>query len=279
MEPNKPAGWFFTMNQPAVLRRFIHPLPWRIVMGIWERIKLLFKVRTSAELDRMEDPREVMEYAVHEQEAFLQTVRRGLIDVATAKQQLAQQVKTAHARIPRLENQARQAVAADREDLARMALNRKQTAVHELEGLELQLAELEDEERKLIAAEQQIADRVASFRIHKEATTARYTAAETQVKIGETLSGVSGELGELSLALGRAEERTRQMIARASALDALMAGGSFEPTVLQGEDMVERELRQIAATSAVEQELAALKAGAAGEKLPAPAAIESERSD
>ncbi|NCF67508.1 MAG: PspA/IM30 family protein [Chloroflexi bacterium] len=245
-------------------------------MGFWERIKLLFKIRTSAELDQLEDPREVLDYAVHEQEAFLQTVRRGLVDVAAAKQQLAQQVKTADARIPRLEDQARQAVAADREDLARMALNRKQTAVYELEGLELQLAELEDEERKLIAAEQQIADRVASFRIHREATSARYTAAETQVKIGETLGGVSGELGELSLALGRAEEKTRQMIARASALDALMTGGSLGPSVLQGEDMVQRELRQIAATNAVEQELAALKAAEKAQMLPLPAVVEAE---
>jgi phage shock protein A len=245
-------------------------------MGFWERFKLLFKIRTSAEMDRMEDPREVLDYAVHEQEVFLQTVRRGLVDVATAKQQLAQQVKTANARIPRLDDQARQAVAADREDLARMALNRKQTAVYELEGLELQLAELEDEERKLIAAEQQIADRMASFRIHREATSARYTAAEAQVKIGETLGGVSGEMGELSMALGRAEEKTRQMIARASALDALMAGGSLEPTILLGGDMVERELRQISATSAVEQELAALKAAEKMEKLPPPVIIEGE---
>ena len=243
-------------------------------MSFWDRIKLLFKVRTSAELDRMEDPREVMDYAVNEQEVFLQTVRRGLVDVATAKQQLAQQVRSSNDRIPRLEEQARQAVAADREDLARMALNRKQTAMHELEGLELQLAEMEDEERKLIAAEQQIADRIASFRIHKEATAARYTAAETQVKIGETMSGVSGELGELSLALGRAEEKTRQMIARASALDALMAGGTFEPTILQGEDMVERELRQITAKSSIDQEIAALKAAEKAKELPAPAVVE-----
>lgn len=245
-------------------------------MGFWDRFKLLFKVRTSAELDRMEDPREVLDYAVHEQEAFLQTVRRGLVDVATAKQQLAQQVRTSHARIPRLEEQARQAVAADRVDLARMALNRKQTAVYELEGLELQLAELENEERKLITAEQQIADRVASFRIHREATAARYTAAETQVQIGESLGGVSGELGELGLALGRAEEKTRQMIARASALDALMAGGSLGPTILQGEDMVERELRQIAATNAVEQELAALKMAEKAQMLPPSTVLEGE---
>lgn len=245
-------------------------------MGFMQRIKLLFNIRTSAELDRLEDPREVLDYAVHEQEAFLQTVRRGLVDVATAKQQLGQQVKASNARIPKLEAQARQAVAAGREDLARMALNRKQTAVYELEGLELQFADLEDEESKLIAAEQQIADRVASFRIHREAASARYTAAETQVRIGETISGVSGELGELSLALGRAEEKTRQMIARASALDALMAGGSLEPSVFQGEDMVERELRQISATTSVEQELATLKAAEKAQLLPPPPVVEAE---
>lgn len=229
-------------------------------MNLWERIKLLFKVRTSAELDSMEDPREILDYAGHEQAAFLQTVRRGLVDVATSKQQLAQQVKLMHTRIPKLERQAAQAVEANRDDLARMALARKQTALFELEGLEAQLADLDSEEQKLIRAEQQIADRVASFQMQREATKARYTAAEAQVRIGETLTGVAGDLGELSLALGRAEEKTRQMTARAAALDALTAGGALEPAVLGDSDMIERELRRITSVSVVESELAALKA-------------------
>ena len=82
-------------------------------MGIWQRIKLFFKVKASADLDRDEDPREILDYAGHQQEEFLQTVRRGLIDVATSKQQLEQQVKMMHARIPKLESQSRQAVAAE----------------------------------------------------------------------------------------------------------------------------------------------------------------------
>lgn len=240
-------------------------------MGIWDRIVLFFQVKTSADLDRAEDPREILDYAGHQQQEFLQTVRRGLIDVATAKQQLDQQVKAMRARIPKLEKQARQAVAAGREDLARMALNRKQTALAELEGLELQLAELNEEEAKLAAAEQQIADRVASFRMHKEATKARYSAAEAQVRIGETLTGVSGELGELSLALGRAEEKTNQMIARAKALDALTAAGSLDAAVLGEVDVIEHELLLISSGQAVEQELAALKAEEELQKLPPPA--------
>jgi phage shock protein A len=243
-------------------------------MGIWERIKLFFKVKASADLDRAEDPREVLDYAAHQQEEFLQTVRSGLVDVATSKQQLQQQVNSMRKRIPKLEDQARKAVNADRQDLARMALNRKQTALYELEALETQLAELDEEEAKLAAAEQQIADRVASFRMHKEAAKARYSAAEAQVRIGETISGVSGDLGELSLALGRAEEKTNQMVARAKALDALTAGGSFDTAVLGNSDMIERELQMITAGSAVEEELTALIAETERQKLPPPAESE-----
>jgi phage shock protein A len=241
-------------------------------MGIWDRIVLFFKVKASADLDRIEDPREILDYSANQQEEFLQTVRSGLIDVATSKQQLVQQVSSMRTRIPKLEDQARKAVDANREDLARMALNRKQTALYELENLENQLTELDEEETRLAAAEQQIADRVASFRLQKEATKARYSAAEAQVRIGETIAGVSGDLGELSLALGRAEEKTNQMVARAKALDALTAAGSLDGLALSGSDMIERELQQIAADKAIEQELTALIALKEQQKLPPPSA-------
>jgi phage shock protein A len=241
-------------------------------MGIWDRIVLFFKVKASADLDQAEDPREIMDYAAHQQEEFLQTVRSGLVDVATSKQQLAQQVNSMRKRIPILEEQARRAVNANRQDLARMALNRKQTALYELEALEAQLLELDEEEARLAATEQQIAERVASFRLHKEAAKARYSAAEAQVRIGETIAGVSGDLGELSLALGRAEEKTNQMVARAKALDALTAAGSFDTITTNGSDVIERELKQIAAEKAIEQELTALIANSEQQRLPPPSA-------
>ena len=239
-------------------------------MGFWDRFKLLFKIKTSTAMDELENPVEVLDYAYHQQEEFLQTVRRGLIDVATAKQQLKQETNKLDAKIPKLEIQARNAIAADREDLARIALNRKQIALVELEGLETQLAELELEEKRMIAAEQEIAQRVDSFRTHRTALTARYSAAEAQVRTREALSGVSGELGELSMALGRAEEKTDRMLARASALDTLITGGSLNVTIGPGSDMVENELRKLASAAAVEQELAALKSPRIPNQLPPP---------
>ena len=139
-----------------------------------------------------------------------------------------------------------------------MALQRKQTCLSEISRLETQLADVAKEERKLTVAEQQFAQRLDSFRTRRSALSAQYTAAEAQVRIHETLGSVSDESAELGMALERAEDKITRMQARASALDALIANGSLTP--LGGEDTVERELQELAASKAVEEELAALKA-------------------
>jgi phage shock protein A len=222
------------------------------------RIQMIFNAKANAALDAAEDPRETLEYAYTRQQELLRQVKQGLIDVATSRKQLEGQAAKLQARVPQLEEQARRALAAGREDLARMALQRKQTSLTELAGLETQLAEVAAEERKLTQAEAQFAMRVDAFRTRRETLGARYTAAEAQVRIHESLSGVSGEFSELGLSLDRAEEKIERMKARASAIDALIETGVLN--LPGGGDAVERELREVASAQAVEAELAALKA-------------------
>src|SRR5437773_303458 len=97
-------------------------------MSLWSRIRLVFKTGLSSAIDRAEDPRKVLDYAYNQQQELLITMRRGLVDVATAKEQLEQQARRLETRIPHLDDQARRAVAAGREDLARVALERKRLA-------------------------------------------------------------------------------------------------------------------------------------------------------
>ncbi len=233
-------------------------------MSLISRIALIFRAKGSATLDSVEDPIEMMEYGYQQQQALLQKVKLGLVDVATSKQQLERQARELRARAPQMDDQAKRAIAAGREDLARIALERKHTAMNELGDLERQLAEVADEQRKLAGAETQLASRIEAFRTHKNVATARYTAAQAQVRVNEALTGVGGELAELSMALGRAEEKTDRMISRASAIDALIASGALETPL--GGDRVEVELRKISVAKKVEDELAALKSqvGAAG---------------
>lgn len=238
-------------------------------MGLWQRIRLIFNIRTSAALDQAEDPIEVLDYAFNQQEEFLRKVKQGLVEVSTAKHQIQGQLNKQRARIPMLEDQASRAISADREDLARIALQRKQSMVSLVSELEQQFFEISAEEQRLINAEHEIAARIEQFHTHREVMSARYSAAEAQVRINESLTGVSGELGELSMALGRAEEKTQRMLARASALDTLIDTGALEPVVISG-DYLEIELQKLSDGDAVERELLALKEDQRIGELPQP---------
>jgi phage shock protein A len=228
-------------------------------MSFWSRIALFFRIKANTALDRIEDPRQTLDYAYSQQQELLRKVKLGLIEVATSKRQLEQQAQKLRARIPQLDEQARRALAVGREDLARLALQRKQTALTEGESLDYQIAEVAAEEHKLMQAEQQLRARLDEFRTRREVLAARHTAAQAQVRVGESLSGVTGELAELSMALERAEQKTEHMQARAAAIDDWVDASLSETQSLPIGDRVDRQLMQFDLTQAVEEQLAVLK--------------------
>ena len=227
-------------------------------MSVWTRLRLLFNTEVSSALDRAEDPRQVLDYAYNQQQELLVSLRRGLVDIATAKQQLEQQAQRLEARIPQLDAQARRAVTAGREDLARLALERKHTALAEMESLARQIGEVETDKQRLATQERTLQVRIEQFRTHREVVKARYSAAEAEVRLNESLSGLSGELAELGMAVGRAEEKTERLQARARAINSLVDLGSLPP--IGGGDFVEIELQRITVTKEVDEELSKIKA-------------------
>lgn len=233
-------------------------------MSLWTRIRVLLNSEVSGAIDRAEDPRAVLDYAYNQQQELLVTLRRGLVDVATSKQQLEQQARRLEERIPQLDEQARRAVAAGRDDLARVALERKRLAQNEMEGLTKQVSEVEADKQRLATQERTLQVRVEQFRTHREVVSARYTAAEAEVRLKESLAGVSGELAELGMAVGRAEEKAERLQARARAIDSLVDLGSFPP--VGGGDFVEAELLRVSIGKDIDDEIARIKSEAAKEK-------------
>ena len=142
-------------------------------------------------LDTAEDPRETLDYSYEKQLEMLRNVKKGVVEMVAAKRRIQQQAVTVQANIEKLEAQAKQALEADREDLARLALQRKQAATVELQGLDEQIAGMEHEQEKLTQAEQRLQAKVSAFKTKKEVIKAQYTAAQAQVRIGSALSGIS----------------------------------------------------------------------------------------
>jgi len=100
---------------------------------------------------------------------------------------------------------------------------------------------------------------VDAFRTRKETIKATYTAAEAQTRINEAFSGISEEMGDVGMAIQRAEDKTAQMQARAGAIDELMASGALDDAVGGRRDDIQSELDIMSANSDVERELAMLK--------------------
>jgi phage shock protein A len=226
--------------------------------GLMSRTSTLIQAWISKLLGQAEDPSVTLDYSYERQREQLQNVKRGVADVVTAKKRLELQTSKLEQEVVKLESQARQAVGAGREDLARTALERKALAQQQLQGLDQQASGLEQQQQKLTAAERRLAAKVEAFRTQKEVIKAQYSAAEAQVKITEAASGIGEEMADTGLAIERAREKTDQMQARAAAVEELVEAGTLEDFT-SSSDQLDRELAQISAGTQVEDELARMK--------------------
>lgn len=229
-------------------------------MGIFSRIATFFRIRANAALDKAEDPGQVMDYSYSKQLEQLQQVKRSIADVATAKSRLELQQSQTLAKVNQRDQQARQALAAGREDLARMALQEKETGLLQINGYEQQIAQLREQEEKLLTMQRTVTARVETFRTQKEMVKAQYNAAQAQVRINETLTGMSEEAGEMNLAMQRAQDKVLGMQARANAMETLIEADDVSVQLLPaGSSSLDRELQKISAEQNIEAQLQALK--------------------
>ena len=232
--------------------------------SIFERIALVFKSKANKALDKYEDPRETLDYSYQKQLELLQNVRRGVADVATSRKRVELQASKMNSEVERLTTAAQRALESNREDLAREALTRKAGLQEQLNDLQTQHAALQAEEEKLVRASSRLQAKVDAFRTRKETIKATYSAAEAQTRINEAFTGISEEMGDVGLAIQRAEDKTQELQARASAVDELLASGALEDPTGLAKDDISRELDALAANSSVESELAAMKAQLTG---------------
>jgi phage shock protein A len=227
--------------------------------GLMSRASMVVKAKFSKLLDRAENPAETLDYSYERQLELLQNVKRGIADVVTAKKRLELQETQLQQSVVKLDGQARQALAANREDLARQALERKSGLQQQLQGLDQQAQQLEQQQEKLVASEKALSAKVEAFRTQKETIKAQYSAAEAQVRIGEAATGIGEQMADTGLAIQRAKDKTEQMQARASAIDELTTSGALEDFTSDQTEL-DRQLGQLASQSQVDDELTKMKA-------------------
>ncbi|HEX5892907.1 MAG TPA: PspA/IM30 family protein, partial [Nitrososphaeraceae archaeon] len=92
---------------------------------------------------------------------------------------------------------------------------------------------------------------------------AQYSSAEAQVRIKESITGISEEMSDVGVSLNRAEEKAQKMQAKAQALDEMIDSGiltDYTTASGSGGGDIEAELDKVTLKSSVDDELKKLKA-------------------
>ena len=227
-------------------------------MGLMNRISTVISQKVSTLLDKFENPQEALDYSYVKQLEMLNKLRRSLAEIMTSRKRLEMQKSRLWDNIRLLDEQARKALESGREDLARLALERKNANLIQTQSLDKQIAEMKEEEGKMEEAEKRMSVKVEEFKGRKEIIKAQYSAAEAQVKIKESVTGISEEMTDVGMAMQKAEEKTERMRARSQALDDMINSGVLTDYT-SNKDEIERELEKVTVQNSVEEELAKLK--------------------
>ena len=237
-------------------------------MSLFQRAHDIVAAKANKALDAAENPNEMLDYSYEQMLDHITQVRRALVDITASKKQLELQEQQLQHSVDHLDDQAKAALAAGREDLAREALSRKATAQQQITEMEPQRQQLDDEEQKMEQTLSTLQQRVNDFRSKKEVMKAQYTAASAMTSVNEEAAGISKSFGDSGAALQRAQDKIANMQARAAATDELLQSGVLEDVGGDTDD-IQRELDQASANADVDKELAALKAQIAS-AAPAP---------
>lgn len=227
--------------------------------NILSRFKAIFQAQAHAVADQMEDPKAGLDYSLTKLEENRRQITRSLIDVRAARRRLQKQRDDFAAAAEKHAGQARSAVDADREDLARTALERKQAAAARVDDLNRNIANLDRQIENLTESQQSLGRKIETFRARKEELKALHDSAQAQIQVREALGGISEDLADVGNTIHRAEARIQEMQSRADAIDALVAEGVLDDVLEPAQDDLDRELARIGRKQAVDAELARLK--------------------
>jgi phage shock protein A len=227
-------------------------------MSILGRVADLFQAKTHKLLNALEDPNDTLDLSYEKMLAGLQETKKHLADVVAQQKSLERQIATADKEVEGAENDAKLAVQAGRDDLARAALVHRQRALDSRSTLHNALDAITPQVEKLAAYQQTLQDRIERFRTQKDTMKAGYAAAQAQVKVAQALTGVGDRLGGVGDSLRRAEDKMLGMRDKADAMDTLMQQGVLNDP-LDNRSRTEKELAALRDAHAVDADLDALK--------------------
>lgn len=216
-------------------------------MGIFSRISDIFKSNVNEALDKAEDPEKMLKQMVIEMEESVNKATLAVANSIANEKSLERKFEKARLEMNDWEKKAVQALQANREDLARAALEKKNIAVKNVADLEpiYQTAKVTaDKMRQQLNG---LKSKLDEARSRQSTLIARSQAAKAQKQIAQSFSGVGSDAFSK---FDKYEGKIEQLESQAEAFETL-AGENTK---------LEDEFKMLNTSASVDGDLLALKA-------------------
>ncbi len=216
-------------------------------MGIFSRITDVFKSNVNDALDRVEDPEKMLKQMVIEMEESVNKTTLAVAQAIANEKNLERKLEKARIDKDEWEKKAMQAMHANREDLARAALEKKAISERNFADLQPVFTQAKATANKLREQLNQLKAKLDEAKSRQSTLIARSQAAKAQKQIAQSLSGVGSDaFGKFD----KYESKIEKLESEAEAFEQL-AGDSTS---------LDQEFKKLSSNSTVDSDLLALKA-------------------
>ncbi len=230
-------------------------------MSLMSRFSNLVAAKANKFLDAADDPDADLELSYEKMLTNLQETKRHLADVVAEQITLERQIAEHQAAIDRHDADARIAMKAGREDLARAALADKAAETHKLAPIQATCEHVAQQADKLRGYEKKLEERIEQFRTEKETLKAEHDAADAELKANQDLVGIGDGLGNVEETLQHARDKTHALASKAEAMERMIDEGTIA-NPLDNRSQSEHDIERLRDQSDIEDELQKLRAEA-----------------
>lgn len=221
-------------------------------MGIISRFKDIMSANINALLDKAEDPSKMIDQYLRDLESDLGKVKAETAAVMAEETRCKRELTECNEEIEKMQKYAEKAVMAGNDEDARQFLAKKSQLAQKQAGLQQAYTLAADNAAKMKQMHDKLVNDIAELNARRGAIKAKVAVAKTQEKLNKMGASIEGAAATMSK-FDRAEAAANKMLDEANAMAELNRGADSDIDALASK-------YDGAASAAVEDELAALKA-------------------
>ena len=224
-------------------------------MGILTRFKDIMSANINALLDKCEDPEKMIDQYMRNLESDLGKVKAETASVMAEETRAKRELDECTEQVNKMQSYAEKALTAGNEADARKFLEKKQQLVSTQTALQQSYEAAAANAAKMRQMHDKLVNDISDLRARKETIKAKVAVAKAQERVNQVGSSLRGVSNNMS-AFDRMEEKANKMLDTANAMAQL--NESADTNV---DDLARKyDLDDVAGTSDIDDELAALKA-------------------